>query len=95
VNDWEDKRALVATEHGLKIIAAIIKKAPSYLKPNEELKTEEIPQLVLEIGFRQAGLVTELLKHAGYCNIKIEKDLEGKDRVACAQVVPCGYINKQ
>jgi methylase of polypeptide subunit release factors len=49
---------------------------------------------MLEIGFRQGGQVKELLTTSGYCNISIEKDLEGKDRIACARVVPCGLINK-
>ena len=95
VKNWEDKRALVAPDHGLKIIATIIDHAPAFLKPNDELANVGIPQLVLEIGFRQAGRVKELFDHAGYCHIEIEKDLEGKDRIACARVVPCGYINKR
>ena len=94
VTDWEDKIALVASDHGLEIIEKIIQQAPSFLRINEELETEGIPQLMLEIGFRQGGRVAALLKDAGYCNISIEKDLEGKDRVACARVIPCGYINK-
>jgi len=95
VKNWEDKRALVASDHGLNIIAAIIHHAPAFLKPNDELENSGIPQLVLEIGFRQAGQVKELFGQAGYCHIEIEKDLEGKDRLACARVVPCGYINKK
>jgi release factor glutamine methyltransferase len=95
VKNWEDKQALVATDHGLKIIADIIHQAPAFLRSNEELETEKVPQLVIEIGFRQGGRVAALLEKEGYCNIVIEKDLEGKDRIACARVVPCGYINKQ
>lgn len=95
VKNWEDKRALVASEHGLKIIAEIIHKAPQFLRPHDDMSDEGIPQLVLEIGFRQAGRVKELLEDAGYCSIEIEKDLEGKDRVACARVVPCGYITNR
>ena len=95
VKDWEDKRALVADDHGLKIIADIIDHTPSYLKPNDELENESIPQIILEIGFRQAGRVKELFNNAGYCHIEIEQDLEKKDRIACARVVQCGYINKR
>lgn len=94
VKDWEDKKALVAPDHGLQIIADIIKQAPNYLRVNKELETEGVPQLVLEIGFRQGLRVKKLLEQSGYCNISIEKDLEGKDRVACARVVPCGLISK-
>lgn len=95
VKNWEDKRALVAWNHGLQVIANIIQQAPAFLKPNDELENSGISQVVLEIGFRQAGRVKELFDQAGYCHIEIEKDLEGKDRIACARVVPCGYIKKQ
>lgn len=94
VKDWEDKKALVAPEHGLQIIANIIQQAPNYVRVNKELETANIPQLMLEIGFRQGFRVKELLEQSGYCTINIEKDLEGKDRVACARVVPCGLISK-
>jgi release factor glutamine methyltransferase len=95
VKDWEDKKALVAPNNGLQVLADIIKQAPNYLRVNKELETEGIPQLVLEIGFKQGFRIKELLEKSGYCNINIEKDLEGKDRVACAQVVPCGLINNK
>ena len=78
----------------LKLLPHIIDHAPAFLKPNDELANVGIPQLVLEIGFRQSGQVKELFDHAGYCHIEIEKDLEGKDRIACARVVPCGYIKQ-
>jgi release factor glutamine methyltransferase len=95
VKDWEDKKALVAPDSGLQVIANIIKQAPNYLRVNEELETEGIPQLILEIGFRQGLRTKKLLEQNGYCNISIEKDLEGKDRIACARVVPCGLINNK
>ena len=47
------------------------------------------------MDFNQAGQVKELLELAGYCHVNIEKDLEGKDRIACARVVSCGFIKKQ
>ena len=95
VKNWEDKQALVALDHGLNIIAQIIQLAPSFLKPNDEFENASLSQLELEIDFNQAGRVRELFEHAGYCHVEIEKDLEGKDRIACARVVPCGYIKKQ
>lgn len=95
VKNWEDKHALVASDDGLKIIADIIKSAPRFLKTNSALENKNIPQLILEIGFRQAGRVRALLKQTGYCDITIEKDLEGKDRVASARVVPCGLITNR
>jgi len=93
VKNWEDKKALVAPNQGMDIIASIIQQAPQFLRQSFELENADIPQLMLEIGFRQGGKVKALLEQAGYCRIHIEKDLQGKDRVACARVVPCGYLN--
>lgn len=86
VTEWEDERALVAQHHGLSIIEEIIKKAPEYLKENEELKMQGIGQLYLEFGYRQANRVKELLQKALYNHIKILQDLEGKDRVVMARI---------
>lgn len=95
VKNWEDKRALVAQEDGLGIIAHIIKQAPKFLKPNNELELFNIPQVIIEIGYKQADSVKDLFEKSGYCHVEIEKDLEGKNRIACGRVVPCGFINKQ
>jgi release factor glutamine methyltransferase len=94
VKNWEDKKALVAPNQGMDIIASIIQQAPQFLRQRSELEIADIPQLILEIGYRQGGKVKTLLEQAGYCHIRIDKDLQGKDRVACARVMPCGYLNK-
>lgn len=84
VTQWEDHKALIAGDDGLDIIKKIIEKAPRYLKKNEEMSQKQIPQLVLEIDYTQGAAVSDLLKQAGFINIHILKDLEGKDRVAIA-----------
>ncbi|MCR4740648.1 MAG: peptide chain release factor N(5)-glutamine methyltransferase [Lachnospiraceae bacterium] len=38
-------------------------------------------KLILEIGYDQAGPVSEILKDAGYKSIRVKKDLAGNDRV--------------
>lgn len=86
VKNWEDPHALKAENQGLALIEQIIKKAPLYIKPNNKLAANLIPQLVIEIGYDQGPAVAELLKQAGYCHITILKDSEGKDRVASARV---------
>ena len=53
VTQWEDKQALIAPDHGLAIIKRIIDAAPSYIKPNELMKKNAIPQLILEMDSNQ------------------------------------------
>jgi release factor glutamine methyltransferase len=84
VTEWEDKRALVAGHHGLEIIEKIVAQTQQWIMPNPVLRKEKIAQLRIEIGYEQGDAVRKLLVAAGYVNIRIEKDLEGKDRVACA-----------
>lgn len=88
---WEDKHALIAADHGLKIISAIINNAPRYLKENSEMKEKQVPQLVLEIDRTQGQQTKLLMQHAGFCDVQVEKDLEGKDRIICGRCAPCGH----
>ena len=91
VTRWEDRRALVAANEGLAIIAAIIEKAPEFLKPNTALQKKDIPQLILEMGPAQARHAQTLMEHSGFCDIIVEKDLAGKDRVITGRWAPCGH----
>lgn len=85
VSQWEDPLALLADDQGFFLLRQIIQQASSYIKPNEELRQLGLGQLYLEIGYQQATGVIQLLTQALYKQIKILKDLEGNDRVACAQ----------
>lgn len=80
VKDWEDQAALWAEDEGLFLYKKIIAQAPSYLNPNSQIKSTNIPRLILEIGHTQAQDITVLLEEAGYTNIQTHQDLEGKDR---------------
>jgi release factor glutamine methyltransferase len=93
VTRWEDKTALVANKEGLAIIETIINQACSFVKYNSELEEKKLPNIVLEIGYKQAEAVTRLMKQAGFLMIKIAQDLEGKDRVVSGRVIPCGQYN--
>lgn len=86
VTHWEDKRALVAQDHGLAIIERIIQDAPRFLKPNHELQSNGIPQLTIEIGYRQGPAVKQLMDNAHYKKTHIIKDLEGKDRIVVGSI---------
>jgi release factor glutamine methyltransferase len=81
VTHWEDKKALVANDHGLAIIERIIANAPRFLKENKEIAQHNIPQLTIEIGYTQGPAVKQLMDAAGYHDTQIIKDLEGKDRI--------------
>ncbi|MBI2775433.1 peptide chain release factor N(5)-glutamine methyltransferase [Candidatus Dependentiae bacterium] len=86
VANWEDRNALVSEHAGFAHIEEIIKKAPLYLKPNTQMKELMIPQLVIEIGYRQGNAAKELMRNALFEHVQIWKDLEGKDRVVCARM---------
>ncbi|CAN5203237.1 hypothetical protein BH09DEP1_BH09DEP1_8550 [soil metagenome] len=87
VSQWEDKNALIAPDGGMALIKKIIDAAPSYLKPNELLEKNSIPQLLIEIDATQGAAVSTYLKNHGYTHVTIIKDLEGKDRLACGRIV--------
>jgi release factor glutamine methyltransferase len=86
VTRWEDHNALVAPDNGLAIIQKIIAQAPQFIQTNDEMKQKNIPQVVIEIGYAQGATVHELMQAAGYNDILVHKDLEGKDRFVTARI---------
>lgn len=82
VTQWEDPHALLAMHEGLAVIEKIIAGAPQHLYPDSELHMRHLPRLVIEIDYEQGPAVQNLMKQAGFHHIEIQKDLEGKDRVA-------------
>ena len=75
VREHEPMMALDGTEDGLKFYRQIAKKAGSWLKPGGSI--------YLEIGYDQGEAVIGLLEDAGFTNVRVVKDLPGKDRVVC------------
>ena len=73
VRQFEPYDALDGKEDGLFFYRRIINEAGSYLHPNG--------YLLFEIGFDQGEEVSELMKQAGFQNVKVVKDLAGNDRV--------------
>ena len=86
VLQWEDKNALIAADDGLALIKRIIDQAPKYLKQNELLKKNKIPQLILEMDYTQGHAIADFMEQHNYNQIHIQKDLEGKDRVAIGRI---------
>jgi len=86
VTKWEDPNALIADDFGLKIIKQIINQAKKQIQPNAQFLQHNIPQFVIEIDYPQAEIVIELLKHAGFVDVKSKKDLEGKERIIMGSI---------
>ncbi|HJZ24426.1 MAG TPA: peptide chain release factor N(5)-glutamine methyltransferase [Candidatus Babeliales bacterium] len=85
VKQWEDKRALVAEDHGLALIKKIIEGARKYLKKNNEFQRLGLPNIVIEIGYAQGEETKKFFETHGYQKVIIVKDLEGKDRTVQAR----------
>lgn len=76
VREHEPMLALDGAEDGLYYYRRIAADAGRYLKPGG--------RIYLEIGFDQGAAVSSLLKANGYQDVRIYRDLSGKDRVAVA-----------
>lgn len=86
VTKWEDKRALVAHKKGFAIIERIAAKAPEFLKINEEMESKKIPRLMIEIGYQQGEKTKEIFQNAGFVDVQVLKDMEGKDRFVVGRI---------
>jgi len=86
VTKWEDKKALVAQNQGLAIIKKIITGANKFIKSNRKMESLKIPQLIIEIGYKQGSIVAELFKNAHFSDIVIVKDMEKKDRFVSGRI---------
>lgn len=75
VKEFEPKLALVAQNDGLAIYEKIISQAPRHLAKGGKI--------FFEIGYAQAEKVSKMLE-SDFENIKIIKDLEGKNRMISA-----------
>ncbi len=83
VKDYEPRIALYAGQDGLDVYRRIVEKVGQFLKPDGVL--------LLEIGYQQGSAVRELLEQTGiFTQIRIDKDLQGHDRVVAAVRVGAG-----
>lgn len=80
VKDWEDPKALVTSDKGLYIIKMIINEAPKFLISNDEFKTQNIAQVVIEIDYTHKPFLLDFLKNTPFKSLNIQKDLAGLDR---------------
>ena len=77
VADWEPTEALVPGPTGLEDLAHLVATAPAWLAPNGAL--------VLEIGHRQGDRVAELARDAGFSQVAVHTDFNGRDRALVAR----------
>jgi release factor glutamine methyltransferase len=77
VKDYEPRLALYGGREGLDVYRRIVEKVGQFLKPDGVL--------LLEIGYQQGPAVRKLLEQTGvFAQIRIDKDLQGHDRVVTA-----------
>ena len=76
VRDFEPRLALVAADNGLAFYRRIAAAAPKHLNLGG--------RLLMEIGDEQGEAVADILKQAGFSDIRITKDYSGNDRLASA-----------
>lgn len=81
VRIWESRQALVASDDGMEIIKQILNGSKNYLNDNKTLNLNNLPKILLEIGFDQKNKVLSL-KDNFYTSVTVEKDSFGKDRFA-------------
>ena len=57
-----------------------------YFDIHSEMREKNIPQIVIEIGYMQGQAVKNIMEAAGYNDILVHKDLEGKDRFVTGRI---------
>ena len=88
VKDWEPKEALDGGENGLDYIRKLIVEAPNHLASSEVEMLTPKGLLLIEIGFDQGEKTRALAENTKkYEEIKIIKDLNGKDRILKAKML--------
>jgi release factor glutamine methyltransferase len=71
---FEPRRALVAEQHGLAAIAAIVAGAPAFLQSGG--------WLLLEHGYEQGAAVRALLAHGKFTEVRTWDDWSGHERIS-------------
>jgi release factor glutamine methyltransferase len=78
VRDWEPSVALFSGAAGMATIAGLVRDSAATLAPGG--------LLALEVDARRASLAAELAAtHGGYDNIRVERDLTGRERFVVAR----------
>ncbi|HTM06416.1 MAG TPA: HemK family protein methyltransferase, partial [Patescibacteria group bacterium] len=84
VTAWEDCNALVAEDDGFLYLETIAKETVHRLKKASHHNNPFPAQLFLEIGHQQAKRMIAYMHDLGFKEVKVKKDIFGKDRVITA-----------
>jgi release factor glutamine methyltransferase len=79
VVEWEPRGALVSGPTGMEAIEELVAGARAWLDPHGSA-------LVVELAPHQAERAAELATRAGFEEVRVERDLTGRDRVLVARV---------
>lgn len=79
VKQFEPRLALDGTEDGLYFYRKITEEASKYLTDKGEI--------FYEIGYNQGDAVKNILREAGFSDVKVIKDLAGLDRVVHGRII--------
>ncbi|MEZ5143952.1 MAG: peptide chain release factor N(5)-glutamine methyltransferase [Acidimicrobiales bacterium] len=77
VADWEPRAALVPGPTGYEALEAVVDEAPAWLAPGGAL--------VLELAPWQAEPIAERCRRVGFGDVRVERDLTGRDRAVAAR----------
>jgi release factor glutamine methyltransferase len=84
VREWEPHMALTPGADGLKVYRVLASDAAQFLTADG--------RVIVEIGAGQGADVVVLFEQALWINVGLFKDINGKDRVVCAQKSPAQVI---
>ncbi|MBL0171298.1 MAG: hypothetical protein IPP90_11300 [Gemmatimonadaceae bacterium] len=77
VRDWEPATALFAADGGMARYNALLAHAARYLEPGGFV--------VFEVDARRGAETAQLAREYGWTNVRLARDLSGRDRVLIAQ----------
>ena len=77
VRRYEPRAALTDDADGLSAYRRIAARAPAHLAQGG--------RVLVEIGWRQGAAVAELFREAGFADVRVLQDLDGRDRVVTAE----------
>jgi release factor glutamine methyltransferase len=88
VAHWEPREALVSGPTGLEAIEVIIAGARDWLRPEGSV-------LVVELAPTQGTRAAELATVAGFDDVRVDRDLAGRERMLVARVVGDGVARSR
>jgi release factor glutamine methyltransferase len=85
VAKWEDKNALVASNHGLDFYQRIAQNAGRYLTTRHKFASCDLPCIVLEVGLSPENVVA-ICRDAGFDRCELHCDMQGSPRWAVVRI---------